>query len=566
MKDIKGPGDFLAWLGGAELRVLAQVPTERTRYIQMAIVLLTTAGIGTLSMMFALHDGVHLSLWVAVIGGFTWGFIVLNLDRFLVVTMGHARGWKRLLGMALPRFALAIVISLVVATPLSLRIFAHDINNQMVQQQATESASVAKQQAQSGPSVQANALAAKINTDKQIMAGHLQGTVSNPNVTYWQGQVDALTPKVADAQTKMDTAQAAYQCEVDGSGPNCVGASNVQGNGPMAQLKQTEYQQAKKNYDTLNGQLTTANSNLEKAKSDALKSSGETLQQQQQEAQQELPGLQKQYNDLENQLKKNEQDAQGAVQDNNGILAQLQDLSDAGAKDPILGVAEWVVTLLFFCIEILPVSIKVLMNMGPLSLYEQVLKTEEDIAADKARQRRVVARQDAEREANKQIAIAEHMRQLEEDLGKRANQHVATHMGAILDVALQEWSRQVQTKLGVQVPPGTLSQATSAGAAAPTGLTGPQPRLSITAPQSVIPPSAAQAPGGPGTTHVSGMPTVSSAPAGPGAQAGQNGYHGMNGANGANGIGYQPTVTFFPPSGGGHGYLPAENADDEDGL
>ena len=52
------------------LKILAQAPGyERTRFIQMAIVLLTTSGIGTLSMMFALHDGVHTSLAVAIIGG-----------------------------------------------------------------------------------------------------------------------------------------------------------------------------------------------------------------------------------------------------------------------------------------------------------------------------------------------------------------------------------------------------------------------------------------------------------------------------------------------------------------
>ena len=45
MDDVNGPGDFLAWLGGGDLKILAQAPGyERTRFIQMAIVLLTTFG------------------------------------------------------------------------------------------------------------------------------------------------------------------------------------------------------------------------------------------------------------------------------------------------------------------------------------------------------------------------------------------------------------------------------------------------------------------------------------------------------------------------------------------
>ena len=179
----------------------------------------------------------------------------MNLDRFLVLSMGHTRDWKRLLLMALPRLGLAAVISMVVATPMTLRIFANDIQNEMVQVNASESKQVAAQQLQTGPATQADALLTKINTDKQILAGHLQGTVSNPEVTFWQTKVNALTPQVKQAQTAMDNAQAAYQCEVDGSGPDCEGASDLQGNGPLAKLKKTEFEQDQQNYQNLNSQL-----------------------------------------------------------------------------------------------------------------------------------------------------------------------------------------------------------------------------------------------------------------------------------------------------------------------
>jgi len=563
MNDVKGPGDFLAWLGGADLKILAQAPGyERNRFIQMAIVLLTTAGIGTLSMMFALHDGVHTALAVAVIGGLVWGFIILNLDRFLVLSMGHMRDWKRLLLMALPRVALAAVISMVVATPMTLRIFATDIKNEMVQVNASESKQVAQQQLQTGPATQAAALLVKINTDKQVLAGHLQGTVSNPEVGYWQGQVNTLTPQVQQAQTAMDTAQAAYQCEVDGSGPGCEGASDLQGQGPIADLKETELDQAKAKYQSLSGKLQTAQQQLSSAESAAEKASGQTLQQQQSAATAELPGLEKQYNQLEAELKKNEAQAQAAVAGNDGILAQLQDLSDAGAKDPMLGVAQWVVTLLFFCIEILPVMVKVLLNIGPLSTYEILLKNEEDIITDQAKLTRVTRRRDAEREADKRIAIDEHMRQLEENLGKRANHHVAQHMEAILDAALADWSRQVQAKLGIGLPPGPPPGAAGTitgqvlpgspgvqgagnvpgrhgGTGAPVGppihVTGPQPRLSLTGPQPAV--------GANGT-----QPPVNGGTPGPGYNGGANG----SGVGGNNGSGQAPRITYLTPPGGGY--------------
>jgi hypothetical protein len=85
----------------------------------------------------------------------------------------------------------------------------------------------------------------------------------------------------------------------------------------------------------------------------------------------------------------------------------------------MLRVAQWVVTLLFFFIEILPVLVKVMLNIGPLSSYEKVLKSEEDIVGDRAKLKRVTKRRDAERAAEKDIAVDEDMRKREEAVRPR---------------------------------------------------------------------------------------------------------------------------------------------------
>ena len=99
----KRAGDFMAWLGGGDPAVLTEVPQERGRFSQMAGVLLTTAGIAVLSMTFALHDGINAPLAPAVVLGLLWGVVILNLDRFLVMSMGSTRNKPRLLLIALPR-------------------------------------------------------------------------------------------------------------------------------------------------------------------------------------------------------------------------------------------------------------------------------------------------------------------------------------------------------------------------------------------------------------------------------------------------------------------------------
>ena len=115
--------------------------------------------------------------------------------------------------------------------------------------------------------------------------------------------------------------------------------------------------------------------------------------------------------------------------------------------------------------------VKFLLNLGPLSLYERALKNEEDSITDTMKTSRVTRRQDIEREALKQQAIDEDMRQREEALGKMANAHVAAHMETILKQALTNWSIQVQSQLGGQLP---------GGAPGATGMGNPVPQHRVT--------------------------------------------------------------------------------------
>jgi hypothetical protein len=535
----------LAWLGGANNDILDRVPTERARYVQMALVLLTTCGIGTLSMMFALDDGVHTPLAVAIIGGVVWGFIILNIDRFLVLSMGHTRDWKKLLMMALPRLALAAVISIVVATPMTLRIFQHDINNQMMIQQNTESAQQSKSEQSTILAQQLAKVNSQITTWNQVLAGNLVGvTASTPQLAADQKNVAGLKQQTAAAQTTMDAAYDKWNCEVNGAGTGCAaGASTLSGDGPRAQNDWLQYTQDKTNYDSLSSTLSTAQSQEAAASQAASTNAKSSLAAEQATAHAKLPGLMKQQATLQNEVDNQIQSNADNVNGNNGILAQLQALSSAGSQDPVLGLAQWIVTLLFFFIEILPVMVKFLLNMGPLSLYEVALKNEEDSKIDEFKTRRVTKRQDIEREALKQQAIDEDMRQREEALGKMANAHVAAHMETILTQALRNWSTQVQSQLGGQLPGGIPNM----GSAVPQRrITGAQPQLGITGPQPSL------------NNQTGGLKGQN------GFAKGRNGirYTGANGT--ASGTDYVtgPTATYPAAPGAGSGFvLPADDGD-----
>jgi hypothetical protein len=454
--------DFLTWLGGADKEILAQVPRERARFIQMALLMLTTSGIAMVSMIFAMHDGVRVPLPAALITGVFWGFIILNLDRFLVLSAGATPAGRRLLLIALPRLLLAAVISLAVATPLTLRVFQRDINVQIQRSQAAESKLLKGQIAQSGPAQEASQVQRQITADQRILAGQLPLNVTSPQLQDAQQQISRLQPQVAAAQQKVAMAQAAFQCEEDGSGPGCEGASKSSGFGPLAQLKRQEYENAGSAYDALKSQLDSAQRSANAAESALRQYQGQTLAQDQRTARTQLPALTARYQALEKQVQSDEQNAQRAVSQDDGILAQLSGLAAASANDPILVIAQLIVMALFFLIEILPVSVRILLSLNQLTPYESVVKLEDDMVLDGKRQSRLSARREAQRAArNREEAWAD-MQRREQDLAKKANEHVAREMEAILDVALREWSSQVRASLGH--PPGGPGSPPGAGA------------------------------------------------------------------------------------------------------
>ena len=128
---MKRVSNYLAWLGGADLVVLEQVPSERPRLIQMGLTLLSTAGIACVSMFFAVHNGLQQNWAVSTLIAIFWGAIVLSLDRLMLLSMGRTRNRKHLLLMTVPWLFLAVLLASVIAAPLVLRIYSTEINAQL---------------------------------------------------------------------------------------------------------------------------------------------------------------------------------------------------------------------------------------------------------------------------------------------------------------------------------------------------------------------------------------------------------------------------------------------------
>src|SRR5664280_992202 len=315
-------GDSLAWVGGADFEVLSEVPAAKSRFIQMALVLLTTAGVAVLSMSLALHDGVHLNWVFAGLFGVLWGLVIFNLDRFLVVSMDAAAGLKQLLLMALPRLAVAAVLALVISTPLVLRVFANDIRPEVQSQQLTQSQIRMGQETKTKEWTERDDIQRRINDYEATLNGKLPVSVTSPQLEDARSKAKTLQDDLTAAETAKNDAYAKWQCELYGQGLTCHGATSTPGPGPLAVQRERDYNDKASSVTELQAKLATANQAVATAEQQVTASQGDALSRAQAEARQSLPGLRDRLSHLNEVIKTQSDAITQADSQNSGILAQ----------------------------------------------------------------------------------------------------------------------------------------------------------------------------------------------------------------------------------------------------
>src|SRR5688572_16203399 len=130
---------------GADLKILEQCPSEKSKYTGIGATIFFTGLFAAMAAAYALFT-VFDSYWISIGLGILWGLMIFNLDRYIVSSMRKEARFSREFLTAFPRIVLALVISLVIAKPLELKIFAKEIEPELV---VMEQQTYAKQEAES---------------------------------------------------------------------------------------------------------------------------------------------------------------------------------------------------------------------------------------------------------------------------------------------------------------------------------------------------------------------------------------------------------------------------------
>ncbi len=352
-------GDGLATLGGARRELLEAAPGARPRFVALGGVLLSTGGLAVLSMAFAV--AMALGVWwpVAVLIGLGWGFVVVNLDRMLLVGMAHDASVGRNIALAIPRLGLALVLGVVIATPLTLQVFHKEIDTEIVTMQA-EAADAYR------TSLEADArfaglpeLAQQVAVEEQIVA---TGGAADPALAAVQAEVAAKQTALDQAVASAQQLQARAQCELDGT---C--GTGEAGTG-------TAYQSARTAADAAAGAVTAARGALDDARSAAADAEARSLAL----ATSSLATDSAQLERLTAEQDRLQAQFDATNSGSGGILLRLEALDRLSDSNTTLWAAKTMLSLLFLSVEMLPVLVKLLLNFGPPSAYDRLAALRDD--------------------------------------------------------------------------------------------------------------------------------------------------------------------------------------------
>ncbi|HEX2074381.1 MAG TPA: DUF4407 domain-containing protein, partial [Geodermatophilus sp.] len=345
--------DDLALLGGARPDVLEAAPGARPRFVALGGVLLSTGGLAVLSAAFAVH--MALGVWwpFALLVGLGWGAVVVNLDRMLLVGMAHDASLKRNLALAVPRVGLALVLGVVIATPLTLQVFHKEIDTEIVSMQAEAADAYRDGLAADARFAHLPELQERIATEQAIVAS---GGRSDLGLADVHGEVTTKQAAYDSAVATARDLEARAQCELDGT----CGTGDA-GTG-------TAYQQARAAADAQAAAVASARAELDAALAAASDAEARSAQQ----AAASLASDQAELERLTAEQDRLQAAFDGANEANGGILMRLEALDRLSDRNATLAAAQFMLSLLFMCVEILPVLMKLLLNFGPPSAYDKL--------------------------------------------------------------------------------------------------------------------------------------------------------------------------------------------------
>ncbi|KPM52841.1 hypothetical protein ACG83_25710 [Frankia sp. R43] len=399
-RDRRRISDLLIALVGAQRSVLNRFPGDRPKYVGTGGVILGTSVIAGLSLAFAMRIALDASLPVCAVLGFGWGLFIANLDRWLVSFPRQETFWQNV-GYLVPRLCLAVVISVVISTPLVLTIFDDEVRAKVTEIQSEREAEFLADRRTDPTGLRIADLRAEIAG----LAEDVEAASQTPDASELRQTTKNLEDDLTSIDNQITAAKTELSDEISGRG-----RTGAPGKGDTAASIQSKI-------DQLVANRTEKKAELDKARSaetaaDGVRTRGRPASITTAEDKKELARL-------EADEARNVAEFQARNTNNDGMLIRLDALHKITFSSGSGFAAHGAVAALALLIECLPIFIKFLMSLGKESAYETTAAADEATVLHEAGLRRKLREEIAGRDAEKELFLAELDHDLELDRAQR---------------------------------------------------------------------------------------------------------------------------------------------------
>lgn len=353
----------LLWLSGADPDVLRHCPRERPKFVAMGGTVLTTSVLATVAAAFTVHQYLHVPLALALPIALGWGLAIMNLDRWLLISIRRQSSTAKTVLMAVPRVFLALVIGAVIAEPLVLRVFESEVTAQAVrdkQQALAEGRKELQEEYDEIPELKAQQEELEAGLTS---AGSGQALRESPEYSQATAQLRRLERQAAKAE-------AAAACELDG---RC--GTSKSGAGPVYRAKQEAA-------DSLRAQVEAERQRVEGIGDRLIDKEGRVAAYDRRLQRNALARTRSELRELRAQRTEAARQMRLAYAQPIGLLDRVEALDNLTDEHPAMLAIRIVLFLFILAIDSMPAIAKVLMSIGKPSLYENVQEDLEESDAN----------------------------------------------------------------------------------------------------------------------------------------------------------------------------------------
>lgn len=435
---MKSLTEILIKCSGANEEILAQCPTEKTKFIGIGSTIILTAILASFSGGYALYFTFQ-SVPISIALGFFWGIVIFSLDRYIVSSIKKTGNIKDEILTALPRIFMALVLAITISKPLELRLFQDAVNKAM-----GEIANTSISKCEQDWNMTRDKLI-KSKSDLESKRKAKSEEIYNKDAIYNSLSLDYQNN---DSKIKVIKNNIELNNKIIASGTSYKKIFDSDGNYLRTIVKRTQAaQNAIGNNTSLRNDLVALNSKISQIEAQktqrkaTLKEQVDTTETQ---YSRQIAGVQAQIDDHNSKRAEYISDCSSKAKNAQDIPARLEALSKITSDNASINIASWLITLLFIILETAPVVVKLLSARGP---YDEIL---ERIEYEKVMEQKIII-SNLNDEVNTIIKISTEKNKNKLDAELKANEEllksIALAQADLAKLAVEKWKQQETEKI-----------------------------------------------------------------------------------------------------------------------